>query len=107
MSHPILYVLNIYYCRYLPGHVLVLSYAPFTATLYLDGEAAVVVNGDNKMFFEYHRSRQGAPALGHGADNEVTDKHQGKKIVGYWEDGASLNVLKEGFLVKLEVPYIP
>ena len=84
-----------------------MSYSPFTATLYLDGEAAVVVNGDNKMFFEYHRSRQGAPALGHGADNEVTDKHQGKKIVGYWEYGASLNVLKEGFLVKLEVPYIP
>jgi hypothetical protein len=46
----------------------------------------VELAGDS-FFFEYHRSRQsGVQVLTtKGATGE--DKHKGKKVVGYWEDG--------------------
>mmetsp|Transcript_30849 Transcript_30849/g.69275 ORF Transcript_30849/g.69275 Transcript_30849/m.69275 type:complete len:938 (-) Transcript_30849:398-3211(-) len=76
--------------EFAPGHVLAITYEPFGATLYVNGEAAVVVNGKNKFHFEYHRSRQGDPSLGSLQSGEEVDKHQGKKIVGYWEDGLAI-----------------
>jgi hypothetical protein len=66
--------------------MLVINFDPFGATLFVDDVAAVVVNGHGQFHFEYHRSRQGAPSLASPGESNV-DKHKGKKIVGYWEDG--------------------
>ena len=41
------------------------------------------------LHFEYHRSRQGEPSLAVAQGGEK-DKHKGKKIVGYWEDGLAI-----------------
>eukprot|EP00617_Octactis_speculum_P024935 CAMPEP_0185770024 /NCGR_PEP_ID=MMETSP1174-20130828/57134_1 /TAXON_ID=35687 /ORGANISM="Dictyocha speculum, Strain CCMP1381" /LENGTH=931 /DNA_ID=CAMNT_0028455309 /DNA_START=42 /DNA_END=2837 /DNA_ORIENTATION=+ len=70
------------------GRALVLEYEPFSVTLLIDGEASAVVNGRGLFHFEYHRSREGEPSLAAPTDDE--DRHKGKKIVGYWEDGLAI-----------------
>jgi hypothetical protein len=72
--------------KYADGQVLAISLDPFKATLFVNDKAVVTANGENQFYFEYHRSRQGAPALAAPVENRE-DKHKGKKIVGYWEDG--------------------
>ena len=69
--------------EYGPGHVLGITYEPFSATLFVNGEATVVVNGKNQFHFEYHRTRHGEPALGAISVDTDDDKHQGKKIGAY------------------------
>ena len=75
--------------RYIPGYVLIVNYEPFSATLMINGEAQVEVNGGGLFHFEYHRSREGAPALASSSQEDAADKHE-KKIVGYWEDGLAI-----------------
>jgi len=74
------------------GRVLVLNFEPFSATLLNNNSApVVVVNGQNLFHFEYHRSRKGEVALAAAAASNE-DTHMGKKVVGYWEDGATAHV---------------
>lgn len=63
---------------------------PFQATLYVDEVPMIVVNGKNMFHFEHQRTRNGDVAsIDSNANDDAVkeDKHGGKKIVGYWEDG--------------------
>ena len=70
--------------------MLAITFSPFTATLLVDGKAEVVLNAENKFYFEYHRTREGKPELAAAEEGESDDPHKGKKIVGYWEDGLAI-----------------
>ena len=48
------------------------------------------VNSRNLFHFEYHRSREGKPAMAKSSQGDNDDHHKGKKIVGYWEDGLAI-----------------
>ena len=86
VSHEIFNGENAARVKYADGHELVINFDPFSATLFANGKATVTANGQNQFYFEYHRSRQGTPALAAPTGGDE-DKHKGKKIVGYWEDG--------------------
>ena len=47
------------------------------------------MNKGGLFHFEYHRTREGAPELAPALD-DGGDKHKGKKVVGYWEDGLAI-----------------
>jgi hypothetical protein len=72
------------------GHVLELTMKPFQATLIVNGQPSIVVNGKNMFHFEHQRNREGgqdsSSTIGAPETNNE-DRHGGKKIVGYWEDG--------------------
>lgn len=76
--------------EYISGHVFELNFEPFSAVLVIQGEVKIEMNGHSLFHFEYHRSREGAPALGSGGDGQTDGKHKNKKIVGYWEDGLAI-----------------
>jgi hypothetical protein len=63
---------------------------PFQATLIVNGQPSIVVNGKNMFHFEHQRNREGgqdsSSTIGAPETNNE-DRHGGKKIVGYWEDG--------------------
>eukprot|EP00613_Pedinella_sp_CCMP2098_P070138 CAMPEP_0171921638 /NCGR_PEP_ID=MMETSP0993-20121228/20470_1 /TAXON_ID=483369 /ORGANISM="non described non described, Strain CCMP2098" /LENGTH=937 /DNA_ID=CAMNT_0012559095 /DNA_START=98 /DNA_END=2911 /DNA_ORIENTATION=+ len=89
VSHEIFKDENAARVKYADGHELVINFDPFSATLFANGTATVTANGQNQFYFEYHRSRQGTPALAAPTGGDE-DKHKGKKIVGYWEDGLAI-----------------
>jgi alpha 1,3-glucosidase len=76
--------------EYITGHVFEINFEPFSAVLVVHGEVKIEVNGHGLFHFEYHRSREGAPALGAGGSDGADGKHKNKKIVGYWEDGLAI-----------------
>lgn len=75
------------------NHILELGMNPFQATLFVNQVAMIEVNSKNMFHFEHQRTRDGGSILASGSstneeeDAHTEDKHGGKKIVGYWEDG--------------------
>jgi alpha 1,3-glucosidase len=91
-NHKVVNQDNVLSIEYLAGHVLELTMSPFQATLSVEGKPMIVVNGQNMFHFEHQRSRDGevaAPTAGISPPSDE-DKHGGKKIVGYWEDGLAI-----------------
>ena len=66
------------------SRVLALQMHPFKLELYEGGKLVAVANGDNKFYFEHHRSRDdnALPA----AAGAAADAHGGKTVVDYGED---------------------
>ena len=69
------------------SRVLALQMHPFKLELYEGGKLVAVANGDNKFYFEHHRSRDDSavPAVAASAD-----VHGGKTVVDYGEDGLAV-----------------
>lgn len=67
-------------------NVLVLSYAPFSVLLYRNGEQTVAVNEQQLMHFEQSQASQQVTE----AVAEAVDRHQGKEVLDYGEDGLAI-----------------
>lgn len=71
--------------------VLALQHDPFKVELYCDGVLQIVANNDEAMHFEWKQTRGGSVSSdSHTKNDDNHDRHGGKKIVGYWEDGLAI-----------------
>ena len=70
------------------SRVIALQMHPFKVEMYEGGRLVAVANGENKFYFEHHRSRDdnAVPAVV-GASADV---HGGKTVVDYGEDGLAV-----------------
>ena len=69
------------------SRVLALQMHPFKLEMYEGGKLVAVANGDNKFYFEHHRSRDDNALPAGGA---AADVHGGKTVVDYGEDGLAV-----------------
>lgn len=77
--------------------VLRVQLDPFQVDLLVGGVPAVTVNKGGLLHFQAYRAKKDKANAGSGGEEsgekieeEVVDKHGGKKIVGYWEDGLAI-----------------
>lgn len=79
---------------------LVMQLDPFQIDLYVGGVPAVTVNKGGLLHFQPYREKkvkqvvaanEGVEGEGEAGEEEAeADKHGGKKVVGYWEDGLAI-----------------
>lgn len=68
-------------------YLILLTAAPFSIKVIVDGMVVVGINSRNFMHFEHHRVKG---MVEKKTTVEVEDVHQGKKIVDYGEDGLAI-----------------
>jgi len=68
---------------------------PFTLTLSTPAATLLTINSNSLFHYEHRRNRANVPAATIAPDGTTEeDRHGGKEIVGYWEDG--LAIYKDG-----------
>eukprot|EP00750_Incisomonas_marina_P008842 INCI15713.3.p1 GENE.INCI15713.3~~INCI15713.3.p1 ORF type:complete len:805 (-),score=132.64 INCI15713.3:1066-3480(-) len=61
---------------------------PIVLSFYEGDVLTTSVNSGGFLHFEHHRSRDGTPQV--DSSKEEQDRHKGKEVVGYWEDGLAI-----------------
>lgn len=72
------------------SNVLVIQHSPFKVELFRDGVATVVMNERNMMHYEQTTGSTGSDSIIIDEEAEATDRHQGKEVVDYGEDGLAI-----------------
>ncbi len=80
---------------YAGDKTLVVQLEPFQVDLLVGGVPAVTVNKGGLLHFQPYREKKAAtkkPELAADAaeEDDDVDRHGGKKVVGYWEDGLAI-----------------
>ena len=70
--------------------VLAVHLNPLKFELYQDNELQIVANDRDLMHFEWKQDSDGRALASAHHTEEEEDRHGGKKVVGYWEDGLAI-----------------
>ncbi len=69
------------------SNIVVIQYSPLRIELFHNDVLSIVVNDRNLMHFEQKSMANGQKVIDNAANANNFDRHQGKEVVDYGEDG--------------------